>query len=102
MTYRDLGDGKQCSPAVDLNHQRVHLAHKHFLSLRALAPGGPIFALWEPVFFRGSIAYFIRLCGLIEPDGVLFGPQEDGVLGVGTGGAAQPAGHDPPVKMKDI
>lgn len=100
FTYRDLGYNKECSPAVELNHQCVHLVQKHLLPLWVLAHCGSIFTFWQPIFFRGSVTYFVSLCGLIQPDRVLIRPQEDGVLGMGTGGAAQPAGHYPPVEMR--
>lgn len=56
FTYCDLGDDKQCSPAVDLDHQCVHLVHKYFLSRWALAPCASVFAFWESVILRDSIA----------------------------------------------
>lgn len=98
MTYGDLGDGEQCNPAVDLDHQCVHLAHKHFLPLWALLHRNAVFTFWEDVILGESIDKFVSSCGLVEPDGVLVGPQEDGVLSMRTGGAAQSAGHDPPVR----
>lgn len=94
--YRDLGNDKHCSPAVDLDHQRVHLVHKHFLPLWALAICRPVFAFWELVVFRDAVPELFDLRRLVQPDWVLVRPQKDGVLSVGTGGAAQPAGHDPP------
>lgn len=93
-TYCDLRADEQCSPALKLHKQRIHFVDKHFLSLLALAS---IFAVRHAILFSGSIAYLFHFCGFIQPDGVFIGPQEDGVFSVGTSGAAQPAGHDPPV-----
>lgn len=96
LTYCDLGNDKHCGPAVDLDHQCVHLVHKHFLPLWAWATRRPVFEFRELVVFREAVPERLDLCRLVQPDRVLVGPQEDGVLRVGTGGAAQPAGHDPP------
>lgn len=97
MTYCDLRDSKQRHPAVELDDQRIHLAYEKVFPLR-VPLACLVFAFWEDnVVLWDPVALFVTLCGFIQPDGVLIGPQEDGVLGVRTGGAAQSAGHDPPV-----
>lgn len=97
MTYCDLGDGEQRHPAVELDDQRIHLAYEKVLALRVLL-AWLVFAFWEDdVVLRDPVALLVTFGGLVQPDGVFVGPQEDGVLGVRTGGAAQSASHDPPV-----
>lgn len=97
MTYCDLGDGEQRHPAVELDDQRIHLAYEKVFPLRVLL-ARLVFAFWEyDVVLWDPVAWFVTFGGLIQPDGVFIGPQEDGVLGVRTGGAAQSASHDPPV-----
>lgn len=102
FTYCDLGNDKHCGPAVDLDYQRVHLVHQNLLPLWALAIWTPLFAFRELVVFRDAVPELFDLRRLIQPDWVLVGPQEDGVLSVGTGGAAQPAGHDPPLMKEAV
>lgn len=97
MTYCDLRHGEQRHPAVELHDQRVHPAYEKVFALRVLL-ASLVFAFWEnEVVWWDPLALFVTLGGLIQPDGVLVGPQENGVLGVRTGGAAQSASHDPPV-----
>lgn len=97
MTYCDLGDGEQRHPAVELDDQCIHLAYENVVPLRLLL-AWLVFAFWEDdVVWWEPVALFVTSGGLVQPDGVLVGPQEDGVLGVRTGGATQSASHDPPV-----
>lgn len=82
---------------MELDDQCIHLAYEKVVPLRVLL-ARLFLAFWEDdVVWWDSVALFATFGGLIQPDRVLIGPQEDGVLGVRTGGAAQSASHDRPV-----